>query len=133
MAILVGYIPSAEGDAALGRAIEEARNRGSELVVLDVARGEALIESNRLYDDPAAALRERLDASGISYRLRREVSPGPPVEHVLAVLDEVRPDMLVIGLRPRTPTGKLLFGSTAQRLLIDAPCDVLAVKASYDR
>ncbi|MCW2698469.1 MAG: UspA protein [Blastococcus sp.] len=132
MPVLVGYIPSPEGEAALERGIEEARTRDTELVVLNVARGEALIESHRLYDDPAAELTQRLDASGVPYSLRREVSHGPAADHVLAVLDEVRPEMLVIGLRPRTATGKLLFGSTAQRLILDAPCDVLAVKASYD-
>ena len=34
-------------------------------------------------------------------------------------------------MRRRTPTGKLLTGSQAQRILLDANCPVLAVKASY--
>ena len=132
MTIVVGYIPSPQGEAALERAISEARTHDQELVVLNVARGEALMESKRLYDDPAAELTRRLEQSGVTYSLRRVVHPDPDAESILDVLGDLKPELLVIGLRKRSATGKLLFGSTAQRLLLDAPCPVLAVKDPAD-
>ena len=66
MTIVVGFVPTKEGRAALARAVEEAKARQSRLIV--------------------------------------------------------------IGLRRRTPVGKLILGSNAQRILLDAPCAVLAVK-----
>jgi nucleotide-binding universal stress UspA family protein len=44
------------------------------------------------------------------------------------VADELSASLNVIGLRRRTPVGKLLLGSVAQRILLGAGCPVLAVK-----
>ena len=52
-----------------------------------------------------------------------------PAEDLISVAQEVSADFIVIGLRRRSPVGKLILGSNAQRILLDASCPVLAVKA----
>ena len=53
-----------------------------------------------------------------------------PAEDLINVAEEVSADLIVIGLRRRSPVGKLILGTNAQRILLDAPCPVLAVKAA---
>ncbi|BDH56816.1 universal stress protein [Tsukamurella sp. PLM1] len=51
-----------------------------------------------------------------------------PVGGVVDAATRLDASVLVIGIKHRTATGKLLFGSSAQRILLDATCPVLAVK-----
>ncbi|MFC7493000.1 MULTISPECIES: universal stress protein [unclassified Nocardioides] len=128
MTILLGYKPNALGDAALERAIDEARRHEDRLVVLNVARGDAAIENNRLTDPQAEGLQHRLTESGVEFEIERLVDPGEVAEEVLEAADRLGADLIVIGLRHRTAVGKLILGSDAQRILMHATCPVLAVK-----
>ena len=130
MTLLVGYIPSSQGDAALDAAVDEARIRGTDVVVVNIARGEAVLEHRRLYDDQAEALSARLAEAGVPFTVRRELESQDAADALLDVAKEIEPDFIVIGLRRRSPTGKLLFGSNAQRILMEAPCPVISVKAA---
>jgi nucleotide-binding universal stress UspA family protein len=129
--ILVGYVPKAEGRAALRRAAEEAQLRRARLVVINSARGgtsfdtEDSVRSQAELDD----VRRQLEAAGVESEVRQLVRGNEVVDDLVAVAEEVSADMIVIGLRKRSPVGKLLLGSNAQRILLDAPCPVLAVKA----
>ncbi len=122
--VVVGYVPKPEGEAALDKAIEEARLRGSELVVVHSYR-DRLGES----EPDLSAARAKLEASGVAYDLRQLVRGFEAAEDLVSVAESNDAELIVIGLRRRTPVGKLILGSNAQRVLLDAHCPVLAVKA----
>ena len=76
-----------------------------------------------------AAEEAKLRNAGVPYEVRQLVRGLDPAEDLVAVAEQVHADFIVIGLRRRSPVGKLILGSNAQRVLLDAPCPVLAVKA----
>lgn len=76
-----------------------------------------------------ARIKKELAVSGVPHSV--EVRTGrDPVDEIVTLADESKVQLIVIGLRRRNPVGKLLTGSTAQRILLDADCPVLAVKAA---
>ena len=130
--IVVGYVPKPEGKAALRRAIEEAKLRNSHLVVVNSHRG------GREFDDEDAIesasqleeVKNELRHAGVEHDIRQLVRGMDPAEDLINVANELNAEFIVIGLRRRSPVGKLILGSNAQRVLLDAPCPVLAVKAT---
>jgi nucleotide-binding universal stress UspA family protein len=130
-AIVVGYVPKAEGRAALRRAAEEARLRGARLVVVNSSRGGRDFDDDDAVraDAELATVSQQLKDAGIEAEVRQLVRGMDVAEDIIAVAEEHAADFIVIGLRRRSPVGKLILGSNAQRILLDAPCPVLAVKA----
>ena len=131
MAIVVGFVPTPEGRAALRRAADECRLRNAKLVVINSNRGGKdldAVEAAR-YEEELDAIRAELDEVGIAHEVRQLVRGLEPAEDLIAVAEEISAEFIVIGLRRRSPVGKLILGSNAQRILLDAPCPVLAVKA----
>lgn len=133
MTILVGYIPSPQGEAALEHGIAEARRRGEGLVVLNASPADKLVDDRRVYDDQVPDLEQRLKGSGVEYELRVSESGPEVADDILEHAATADASLIVIGLRRRSPTGKLIFGSTAQAVLLGAECPVLAVKATSGR
>jgi nucleotide-binding universal stress UspA family protein len=129
--IVVGYVPKPEGRAALRRAVEEARLRGARLIVINSARGGRDFDADDAVDSEAEldAVRAELAEAGVEAEVRQLVRGLDVAEDLIAVAQETSADFIVIGLRRRSPVGKLILGSNAQRILLDAPCPVLSVKA----
>lgn len=128
MTVVVGYVPNKLGEATLAAAIEEAQRRSTDLVVVNTTRADRLVDPRYAQDAQLASLESRLEASGVSYGVRRFTSSELAADDVLGVAEEVDAQVIVIGLRHRTPVGKLIMGSTAQSILLEAGCSVLAVK-----
>ena len=75
------------------------------------------------------AISAELDDVGVEHKVLQPTDGKPAAEVILAAAAMHSADLIIIGLRPRTPVGKLITGSTAQQILLDAPCPVLTVKA----
>lgn len=129
MTIVVGYVPRPEGRAALRAALEEAALRNESLHVVNTSRGDAVVDPRFASGEDLAEVRRQLEASGIDFEVEHGISGHDGAEDVTAAAERLSASLVVIGLRRRSATGKRIFGSTAQRILLDVPCRVLAVKA----
>lgn len=129
-AVVVGYVAKPEGEAAVEQGIAEARLRNATLIVVNSHRGgrEFDDETSAQSEQDLSALEAQLAASGLQYELRQLVRGLEPAEDLIGIAESSDAELIVIGLRRRTPVGKLILGSNAQRILLDAHCPVLAVK-----
>lgn len=128
MTVLVAYVPTPEGDAAYAAAVEEAGRRGERLVLLNTPREGAPVSTAVADEDTVRDLVGRAAAAGVDVEVRQDAHAGDLSDEVVRVAGAVDASVIVIGLRRRSPVGKLLMGSTAQRILLDADRPVLAVK-----
>lgn len=125
MAILACYTNTPEGHAAVDRAHAESRRLNEDLVIIDVDNGGGTEAGGPDLRGPGA---------GAGARSVRVVPPSDSVHDsadlVLRTQQELNASLIVLGLRRRSRVGKLILGSHAQRILIEASCPVLAVKAT---
>ncbi len=130
MNVVVGYIDSPEGDAALDQGIEEARLRSGKLVVVHSKVG-GDHDRTEDYRQMAAALErvhDRLHKEAVEHCTHEYVRGNEPVADLLGAVRDHEAGLLVIGVRTRSATGKLLLGSNALEILHDSPVPVMCVK-----
>ena len=127
MSVVVAYSPDEFGEAALDHGVEEARRRGCELVLVNATKGDSYVDTRFAREEDVERLTSRLAAEGVPLRVVRTVVPDV-AEEVVRVAVETGAATVVVGIRHRSPVGKALLGSVAQRVILDAPCPVVAVK-----
>ncbi len=128
--IVVGYDGSNTGKAALAVAKEqskafdakvfviESQVGGSDTDAKDIKKGEENLEFAESY------LKEQ-NIPCETHLLVRGVEPG---EDIVQFAKDNDADLIIVGVRRRSKVGKLMFGSTAQFVILEGPCPVLTVK-----
>ncbi|MGP9682386.1 MULTISPECIES: universal stress protein [unclassified Brachybacterium] len=124
--ILLAYVPSATSEAALKYAIEEATRRDAKLLVLASERPPDPRKARGVTDK--RPLTERLAETGLEHELRTVPKRDDPADDILDAVESDPIDLVVLGIRRRTPIGKILLGSTSQRVAIESPVPVVLVK-----
>ncbi len=129
MTILIAYLPTPQGEAALDAGLAQARLAGDDVVIVNSPKRGSLVDTDLIDDDAAAALLARAADAGVPARVDH-VLHDDLSDTIVDLIDRLDAQLVVIGLRHRSPVGKLLMGSDAQRILLDSPVPVLAVKAA---
>ena len=128
MKILVGYIPTPEGLAAVDWATDYAKTMSGSVLVVNTGKNGDYSHPQFASAQDIDALDEQLTKQGIEHEIRRPTDGLPASENILSTASEIDADLIVIGLRKRSAVGKLITGSSAQAILLGADCPVVGVK-----
>jgi len=125
--IVIGYSADPFGRAALEHGIAEAKLRGTTLWVINSSSGESYVDARFAQPDEVHDVERHLSECGVEFELTQPVGVDT-AEELLKAVGREDAELLVIGIRHRNPVGKLLLGSVSQRVLLECPKPVLAVK-----
>ena len=130
MKILVGYDGSRVSENVLDFAHKHAKafkadicimtsmTQGPELKKKDIDKAESKLEK----------IKTLFKADDIPCESHASVSFQSPGENLVEFAKNNDIDEIIIGVRKKSKVGKLMFGSTAQYVILNAPCPVVAVK-----
>lgn len=125
--IVIGYTADPFGHAALEHGISEAKLRQTDLLVINATSGESYVDARFAGQTEVGDVEGRLTECGVAFELRQPVGVDPAAE-LLAAMNHDDAQLLVVGIRHRNPVGKLMLGSVAQKVILECPKPVLAVK-----
>lgn len=141
--VLVGTDGSESAERAVEHAAELAKACGARLTILTAFAPHAPDDIQRAQAEAPADLRWMLtdasqaeDKAGhgrvLAARLgveevRTRVFRGDPAEALIDTADDVGADLIVVGSKGMTGTGRFLLGSVPNRVSHHAPCDLLIV------
>ena len=131
MNIMVGYDGSNLAKDALKLAQNHAKSFGSKIkVVKSVTRKHPLDHSiiQAAEEELEREIRNQLNGNKANYETRLVVSSRSTGKNIIWVAELAKIDEIIIGAGKRSKVGKLLLGSTAQYVILNAPCPVITIK-----
>jgi nucleotide-binding universal stress UspA family protein len=130
MKFLVGYNGSVEAKAALSLARDFARIFKAKVFVMasmEGGTGEKIEDINQAEENLRKA-KEFFEEQGVeceTHQMARGLTPG---EDLVKFAEENQIDQIFVGIEKKSKTSKLLLGSTAQYVILKAPCPVITFK-----
>ncbi len=130
MTILVALSTSERRTRIMDFAVEEAKLRGKKLVIVHSLYGGDRTSEEEIEEGENLLkwAEEKAKAEGLEVETHLLVRGKEPGDDVLDFAQEIKPDMIVIGVKKRSPTGKLIFGSIPQKIILNSEVPVVSVK-----
>jgi nucleotide-binding universal stress UspA family protein len=127
---LVGYNNTDVAKAALSLAREHALAFNAKVFIMTSMKGgssetlEEITEVENSLQKAEAFMKEK-DIDCETHQLARRLSPG---EDLVRFAKDNEIDLIFVGVKKKSKTQKILLGSTAQYIILKAPCPVTTVK-----
>jgi nucleotide-binding universal stress UspA family protein len=138
--VLLAY-PQTSGDTStIAFAAEAARVTGAPLVIVSVQPGGSVLdrlsggEFEMHSETEESGLRAALDAEPATRAVQTEVrivEHSTPARGLAGAIEELQPRLVVLGSTHRGKLGRVLPGSTAERVIHGAPCPVVVVPRGH--
>jgi nucleotide-binding universal stress UspA family protein len=131
MKFMVCYAGSKESKKALTLARDHAKVWGATLEVVNSIMRELPLKRSYIEKTEQALedeIKEILGGSDISYEVELLIDTQTPEEQMVRFAEKEGIDQVFIGIEKKSKVGKLVFGSTAQYMILKSPCPVVTVK-----
>jgi len=130
MKILVGYKGVNVGKDLLKIALTHAKAFNGEVLIVTSMVGGGKSEQSKVQtaEENLEKAKKHFDENGITCKTHLLIRGLEPGEDLVNFAIEKGVDEIIIGVKSRSKVGKLLFGSTAQAVILQAECPVLSVK-----
>jgi nucleotide-binding universal stress UspA family protein len=129
--ILVGYTGRLYGDKMILEVAKEHAKAFDASLIIASSIG-SITERNMVeveeMKNHLAYVKDTMVNAGISCETRVFVRGVTPGEDLVDFARDENVDEIIIGIENKSKVGKLLFGSNAQYIILEAPCPVVCVK-----
>jgi nucleotide-binding universal stress UspA family protein len=128
MTVVVGYVPTPEGGAALEEGILEATWRSSKLVVANVIIGNNFADVTAADEKDLDAVRARLDETSLRFEVVQPAATSDASTGLVSVIEEHEAELVVLAIHRVKLVSKLLLGSTIEGVMNRTQARVLIVR-----
>lgn len=130
MKILVAYEGSNSAKQALHLGIEHAGIYNAEIELVTSLTGGTKTSAEEINNATKELenAKQAIEKAGIAVDTHILVKGLTPGEDIVQFAKEKMIDEIIIGIKRRSKVGKLLFGSNAQYIILNAHCPVVTVK-----
>lgn len=115
----------------LREAQAHARVWNASLEVVKTVTREIAIKHSKIIEmenELEARVREEFQDDSVAFNVQLLLTSLEPGEKLVKFIEEEQIDLVFLGIRKKSKVGKFFFGSTAQYMILQAPCPVVAIK-----
>ena len=131
MKFLVCYEDADPSSAILKKAQAHAKIWNATLEVVKAVTRELPIKHSKILEmekEMEDTVSKQIEDNGVTYNVQLLISSLEPGEKLVKFAEEEEIDLIFLGIIKTSKVNKLLFGSTAQYVILHAPCPVVTIK-----